>query len=218
MLTAVVLALAVAAGAHPVAVMIVGLAVVQPAAFPGAAGAWSLYHAHRRAQRQRAMPSWEADYLRAVSAEIESGASVRRALATAAGQAPELDLAATVRRAEAGRPVREVAVALQRALPLNGRMAAAAYQLVSETGARASGVFAGLAVRAAVAGDVERERRVLTAQVRLTAWIIGGVPVVATVALIVLGRSPSGGGTGRLVTVIGLALVSTGKSLVNMPN
>ena len=214
MLIAVLLALALVGGAHPVAVLIVGLAVVQPVPFLGAAAAWSLYHARRRTMRRRSLPSWEADYLRAVSAEIESGSSVRMALAVSAASAPELRLTPAVRLADAGRPVGEVAAALQQALPLNGRLAAAAYQLVSETGARASGVFAGLAVRAAVAGDVERERRVLTTQARLTAWTIGGVPALATVVLLMLGRAPSGGGAGRLVTGIGLALVGAGSIVV----
>ena len=208
------LALALVGGAHPGAVLIVGVAVLQPVLFLTAAAAWALFHAGRRARGRRSMPATEADYLRAISAEIEAGSSLRRALAAAAAQVPDLPLAAVARIADAGRPVTEVAAGLERALPLNGRMAAAACRLVSETGARASAVFAGLAVRAAVIGDVERERRVVTAQARLTAWIIGGLPAAATILLLILGRAPAGGEAGRLVTAIGLTLVGTGCLIV----
>lgn len=210
MLTAVVLALAVLAGAHPGAVVIVGVAVLQPALFLTGAAGWAAYHARQRARHRRSMPAVEADYLRAVSAEIEAGSSLRRALSGAARQAPDLRFGALVRMAAAGQPMTEVAATLQHVLPLNGRMAAAACRLVSETGARAAGVFAGLAVRAAVTGDVEREGRVLTAQARLTAWIIGGLPAAATTVLLVMGRAPAGGAAGRLLTGIGLTLVGTG--------
>ena len=214
MLTAVVLALALLAGAHPAAVVIVGAAVLKPTVFLAGAVGWALYHARQRARLRRSMPAVEADYLRAVAAEIEAGSSLRRALTGAAAQAPHLRFEPLVRLAAAGRPMTEVAALLQQVLPLNGRMAAAACRLVSETGARASGVFAGLAVRAAVMGDVERERRVLSAQARLTAWIIGGLPAAATAVLLMVGRGPAGGGPGRLLTGIGLTLVGAGCLMV----
>jgi Flp pilus assembly protein TadB len=214
MLTAALLALALVAGVHPVALVLVALAVYQPTAFLFAAAAWALYHTRRRGEQRRALPAIEADYLRAVSAEVEAGASIRRALIAAAARTPELDLGPMARVADAGRPIAEVAARLEAALPANGRIAAAACTLVADTGARASGVFAGLAVRAAAAGDVERERRVLSAQGRITAWLVGGIPAAATVVLLVSGHGPAGSGPGRLIMVAGLALVTTGTALV----
>jgi Flp pilus assembly protein TadB len=115
-----------------------------------------------------------------------------------------------VHLAAAGRPAGEVVPALQVALPVNGRMAGAAYRLVSDTGGRAAAVFAALAVRAADAGDIERERRALTAQARLSAWLVGGFPAGVTVAMAVVGRGPSLQGAGAVISLLGIGLIVAG--------
>ncbi len=61
MLTAVLLALALLGGAHPLAVLLIGVAVVQPVLFLVAAAAWALYHARRRTAQRRVIPAVEAD-------------------------------------------------------------------------------------------------------------------------------------------------------------
>ena len=207
---AVSVALALVGGPHPAWAGILAFAYLSPSGFLAAAGGWGVFHAIQRGRARRRLPAAEADFLRGVAGEIEAGASIRQAVVAAADRADVLDLTPVVRLAAAGRPVAEVSTALQQALPLNGRLAGAAYHLVVETGARASAVFAGLAVRAADVGELARERRALSAQARFSAWLVGGLPVVATIALMVLGRGPDLAGAGGPMTFVGVGLVSIG--------
>ena len=156
---AVFVALTLVRARHWAVAAVVAVAYLAPAAFLVGAGGWAAYHARRRSRARRRLPAAEADFLRAVAGEVEAGASIRQALMAAAAGVPELDLAGAGRLAAAGRPAGEVVTALRAALPVNGRVAGAAYQLVADTGGRASAVFAALAVRAADVGDIERERR-----------------------------------------------------------
>lgn len=213
---AVFVALALVGGPHPAWAGILAFAYLSPTGFLAVAGGWGAWHAVRRRRARRLLPAAEADFLRGVAGEVEAGASIRQAVVAAADRAPALDLTGVIRLAEAGRPAGEVADRLEQTLPLNGRLAGAAYHLVVETGARASAVFAGLAVRAAEVGEVARERRALSAQARLSAWLVGGLPVAATVALIVLGRGPDLAGAGGPMTVVGVGLVSAGGVIVWM--
>ena len=86
--------------------------------------------------------------------------------------------------------------------------------MVAETGASASAAFSGLAVRAADAGDLERERRVLTTQARVSAWVVGGVPIGVTLALMLVGRGPSLHGPAGTMTVLGFGLICAGSVVV----
>lgn len=214
MLIAVLVAITLVLGPHPAAAAILLFAFLSPPGFLIAAVAWAAYHARARSIVRRRLPFEEADFLRGVAGEVEAGGSIRQAVIAAADRAPAIALAATVHRAAAGRPAAEVATHLRAALPLNGRMAAAAYQLVADTGAEASAVFAGLAVRASDAGDIERERRALTAQARFSAWLVGGLPAAATVALTLTGRGPGLEGPGVLVSAMGVILVALGGIVV----
>ena len=80
------------------------------------------------------------------------------------------------------------------ALPVNGRLAAAAFRLAAVTGGRVAALFHTLAARAAEVGRLNRERRALTAQARASAWVVGGVPLALLAAA---GGRP--GGSGRLL-------------------
>ena len=214
MLMAVLVAMALVRGPHPAWAGILAFAYLSPAGFLAAAGSWGVLQAVQRSRARRERPGAEADFLRGMAAEIDAGASIRQAVAAAADRAPTLQLDGVVRLAEAGRPAPEVAAGLADALPLNGRLAAAAYQLVVETGARASAVFAGLAVRAAGAGDLARERRALTAQTRLSAWLVGGLPVAAIAALSLAGRGPDPAGAGGPLIAGGVGLIAVGGVVV----
>lgn len=211
---AVLVAMALVRGPHPAWAGILAFAYLSPAGFLTAAGSWGAFQAVQRSRARRALPGAEADFLRGVAAEVEAGASIRQAVVAAADRAPTLGLDGVVRLAAAGRPAPEVADGLARALPINGRLAAAAYRLVAETGASASAVFAGLAVRAAGAGDMAREGRALTAQARLSAWLVGGLPVVAIAALSLAGRGPDPAGAGGLLIAAGVGLIAVGGVVV----
>ena len=211
---AVLVAVGLVAGVHPGVAVVVIVAYLWPVLFLMLAAVWAGYHAHHRRRRQQSRPFQEADFLRGVAAEIDAGSSVRHAVIAGAARAPDLNLEPAVHLAAAGRPAAEVAQRLQEALPVNGRLSAAAYSLVAESGAEASAVFSGLAVRAAGAGDIERERRVMTAQARLSAALVGGLPVVVTLMMGAMGRGPDVQGAGAVVTALGVGLIGLGGLMV----
>ncbi len=210
MLTAVVVALTLALGPHPLFAGVLALALVQPSWFLVAAGAWGAWSAFQQQRARARLPRLEADFLRGMAAELDAGASIRESLVRGAARVPALPLGTAIRFARAGRPAPEVASHLRSALPVNGNLASAAYQIVSETGTKAAGVFTALGVRAAERGELERERRTLTAQVRFSAWLVGGLPVAVTVLLYVAGRRPDPTGIAGVLSLIGAGLIGLG--------
>ena len=218
MLIAVASAMALVAGAHPIGVAAAALAVISPRWFLVAVAAWTGYSWNER-RRAAVGPDDEAALLRALSAELRSGASLRSALAEAAKSVPSLDLAATVRVAAAGMPVDLVADDLEGTLPENGRLVAAAFRLSSWSGARVAAVFDNLASRAAEAADLNRERSAATVQARLSAVIVGVAPLAISLLLFATGRVsiPEGVGIiGGVVVGLGLALEVTGLAIVGV--
>jgi Flp pilus assembly protein TadB len=216
MLIIVVSAMALVAGVHPVGVAAVALAAISPRWFLLAVAAWAVYSWNER-RRAAAGPDDEAALLRALSAELRSGASLRSALAEAAHSVPSLDLAASVRVAAAGMPVDLVADDLVQTLPENGRLVAAAFRLSSWSGARVAAVFDNLASRAAEAADLSRERSAATVQARLSAAIVGLAPLAISLFLFATGRVsiPEGVGVvGAVVVGLGLALEVAGLAIV----
>ena len=212
--TVLFLAGALAAGVSPVWVAVVALAVWRPWWFLLAAAAWGL--AARARQPARPGPDTEAVYLAAVAAELRAGAALRRALIDATGRAPGLDLESVVRSADAGRPLDEVGILLGRALPANGRMAAAAVRIGGATGAAAAGAFAALAVRAGEAAEMARDRRVTTAQARLSAALVGLVPSGFAVLLFGTGVEDftAAGTAGVALAAVGFVLEAAGLAAV----
>jgi len=190
------------------------LAAVWPLGFLLAAVGWGLWNVRGRLARPQA--SEEADFLRAVAAELRAGASLRSGLAAAGARAGRLSLSPVVRLATAGRPSSAVAEALEAALPVNGRLAAAAVRLASSTGAKSAALFADLASRAAQASELSRERRALTAQARLSAGLIGGAPLAFVLLMSLVGQGPRFSGPGLMVTLIGFSLIAAGESAVWM--
>lgn len=215
MLSAVVIAVALVAGAPPLAVAVGALALWQPSFLLAAAAAWAVV-ARRGRRRLRPGPDDEAAFLAGLAAEMEAGASLRSAVAAAATRAPALDLSRACRLAEAGLPAAQVGEALRPALPVNGRLAAAALRLAAEGGGRVAGLSHTLAARAAEVGRLERERRGLTAQARASAWVVGGAPLALLALLAVTGRMGPllADSLGRGVLTLGLALEAAGASVV----
>ena len=215
LMTPLLLAAAIA-GVPPPAM---GLAVIgvlsPPAALVLGSPAGLMWWRHRRASRTEAID--EAAFCSAVAAELRAGASLRHALAGAAERDPGQRLAPPVRAALAGAPAGEVALRLERALPVNGRNAAVAFRLASRTGAGAAAVFSRLAAGANAAAEARRERNALTAQARLSAMVVGGAPIAAVVVLLATGRLEtlgSSGGIGMAIAAIGLGLVGLGLTIV----
>jgi Flp pilus assembly protein TadB len=189
---------------------VTGLAVIGPVWFLAGAAVWAVL-ARRRTTEPG--PADEAAFLRNLAGELAAGASLRGAVVTAAAGSPALGLQQAVRLAAAGMPADRVGTALGTLLPVNGVAAAAAFRLAASTGGRASSAFESLAVRADEVSRLAAERRALTAQARLSAWIVGGGPVALVVLGLSTGRGPglaALGPVGILVVGIGLALIGAG--------
>lgn len=175
---------------------------------------WSIRSRRRRA---RPGPSDEVALLNGLAAELRAGASLRMALVAGAERAPRLDLTSAVRAAAAGRPMSDVAALLADALPGNGRFVAAALRLTAASGGSAAAVFEQLALRAAEAGELSRERRALTAQARLSALVVGGAPIAVQLLLLVTGRAHAllaFGPVGHAIAVVGIGLELAGFAAV----
>ena len=153
MLTVVLFAAAIAAGAHPAAMAIAGLAIVEPRLVVVGIAAWGLYNLLRR--KRTADADSEAAFLRALAAELRTGTSLRLALADAALRVP-IGLEHAGRLARAGRPMERIAPLVERALVHNGVTTAAALELSAWSGASAASIFEGLAERATEAGELRR--------------------------------------------------------------
>ncbi len=168
-------------------------------------------------RRVRPGPSDEVALLNGLAAELRAGASLRMALVAGAERAPDLDLGRAVRAATAGQPMSEVAAELEESLPGNGRLVAAALRLTARSGGRAAVVFEELALRAAEAGELCRERMALTAQARLSAMIVAGAPVVMLAALLITGKAQvllDAGAVGHVIAAVGIGLVVAGLAVV----
>jgi Flp pilus assembly protein TadB len=212
--TVVLAALGIAAGV-PTALVAVGwAAATRPAlALAGIAGyagfaAW-------RGRRARPGPDDEAGFLQTLSAELTGGASLRSALVAAAERTDRLPLQGAARAAAAGLAAPRVAGLLGTALPVNGRMTAAAWLLAAESGGPAAAVMQSLAVRAAREGELIRERRSLTAQARASAWVVAGLPAALLLGTIVSGRLDAAGDPALgLVVTVGVTLQAIGVAVV----
>lgn len=215
MLTAAaILAVAIAAGAHPAVVALAAASVIEPRLVIAVIIGWAAFSMIRRPQRRDA--EGEAAFLRAVDAELRAGATLRVALADAA-HASTLGLATAGRLARAGMPMVHVGDELRRCLPVNGAAAAAAVELSGWSGASVASVFETLAERAADTAELRREQRVATIQARLSAWIVGLAPLVFTgVVLAGGGASALGraGTAGYAVMAVGVALEVAGIATV----
>lgn len=214
MLTATAAALALASGAPPWAVLAFLVVAWKPwlplVAVPG----WLAVEEVRRRRRAPGADD-EAAFLRALAAELSAGASLRSALVAAAPRAPRLDLVAASRLAAAGMPAQRVAAAVRAALPVNGRLAAAAWLLAARSGGPAAGIAQALAARAAEEGVLRRERRALTAQARASAWVVAGLPAALLLAMAVTGRlAPASDPALAAVLMVGLGLQASGAGLV----
>ncbi len=203
-----------AAGMRPIALGAMWLAYSHPVWFLTAVGARVVW---LRARLRRGEPAAEIDFLQGMVAELGAGASLRWALREATTRAPDLMMEREARLALAGRPMREVTARIPLLLPVTGRLAGAAFELASITGGRAAPIFAGLAARALEAAEIARERRALTAQARLSAWVMVAAGTVAVGVLALSGRIGllwSSGSALRGLLLVGLVLQGCGLSLV----
>lgn len=210
MVTITVLCLALGGGA-PLPVLVIGAgALVAPA--PTLLGLAGVGVVARLRRMPSPGPDAEAAFLHGVATELTGGASLRSALAAAPSAG--LDVESAARAALSGIDAGRVAGILRRALPVNGRMAAAAWLLAAESGGPAAGMFQALAVRAAREGELIRERHALTAQARASAWVVAGLPVVLLAATALSGRLDVSDPVVAFVVSLGVLLQGAGAALV----
>ncbi len=208
-------AVALALGAPPLVVLLSVLAVWQPVWF----GALALFLGVLAARRRRARspgPDIEADFLRGLAAELEAGASLRSGVVSATLRVPSLGLGAAARLAAAGMPAGRVGAHISSALPVNGRLVAAAFRLAAASGGRVAALMQSLAVRAAEVGRLRREEAAMTAQARASAWLVGGTPLLLLIGLLVTGRAGRlfSDPAGPVVLGVGLAFEALGAAVV----
>ena len=154
----------------------------------------------------------EGDLLRQFSARISAGATIRSTI-----QDPTIESVPGYARrlATLGVPMAEVAEALTVVFPLNGQAFQAICAFSEHTGAGISAALAVLAERADDASELARERKVTLAQVKLSAVVVGLVPVAASIGLVALRGVPEPGGAVIVVPmIIGIAMQILGTGIV----
>lgn len=194
-------------------VALAGAAMWQPWLILGGAPLWAVLH-RRRSISKLPGPDDEARFLRALASELNGGASLRTALAVSADHSPRLDLGLASRLAASGLSGDRVAEALGNALPVNGRLAGAAWLLASRSGGPAASVMQTLAALAADEGALHRERRSLTAQARASAWVVAALPPLLLLVLIGGGRLELSDPALVPIVAVGLALQGAGVAAV----
>lgn len=154
----------------------------------------------------------EGDLLRQISGRVAAGATIRSTIAD-----PTIEsVPGNARRlASLGVPMAEVAEALAVVFPLNGQAFQAICSFSEHTGAGISAALGVLAERADDASELARERKVTLAQVKLSAVVVGLVPVAASIGLVVLRGVPDPGGAVIVVPmIIGIAMQILGTGIV----
>jgi Flp pilus assembly protein TadB len=163
--------------------------------------------------RQRRRPVDEVQLLTAIHTELRAGASLRQALASATGS---IDGLQSVRGlALSGAPLEDIAANVSH-LPTNGSRLASALQVAAQAGGRSADVFARLADRAVEEAALAREKQALTTQVRMSAAVVGGLPLVWFLLGGVgrLSTLAAAGGAGLAIAVAGAAMEIGGVLLV----
>lgn len=166
-------------------------------------------------RRRRHRPVDEVQLLSAILAELQAGASLRLALANAAGSVDDPAISDVSRLALSGAPVADIAPHFSH-LPSNGARLEAALRMAAQVGGRSADIFARLTERAIEESALAREKRALTTQARMSAGIVGGLPVlwflfggVDRVAALA-----AAGGPGLAIAVAGVAMEVSGGLLV----
>lgn len=157
-------------------------------------------------------PDDEARFLGGVVTELHGGASPRVAVIRASAREETIDARLATRTALLGLDSSRLAAGLTGALPINGRLAGAAWAISTDSGAPFGPVMQLLAHRAAERGRLLRERRALTAQARATAWLVAGVPLGLFAVLLVTGRIDIG--PSLPIAAVGLGLQVLGVAVV----
>lgn len=162
---------------------------------------------------RNAMPTDdESMLLRQLSGRVAAGATIRSTIADPSIVAIP-DRARTL--AALGRPMTDVGSAIEPVFPVNGAAFRAICSFSEHTGAALSTALSVLAERADEAAELVRQRRVVLAQVKLSAVVVGLVPIAASIGLLALRGVPEPGGAAIVAPmVLGVALQAVGTGIV----
>ncbi len=164
---------------------------------------------------RRGAPNREVVFFQGVAAELRAGAGLRGALAAASQRTPDLALDGVRRLAEIGRPIEEVAAVLSKALPVHGRLAAAAVGAAGRSGGSVAGLFDRLALISVEDEELAKETRTAAVQGKLSALIVGGLPLgYLTIRSTDADWWQSREGIGRLLVFAGTLLIVLGLAVL----
>jgi len=198
-----------AVGAPP---LIVGAGALMAINVPLGVGAIAVgaFIEHRR--RRRDLSIDEVGFLRMIATSVSAGSTLRSAVR---GGDHKIVAPRTRRLCDAGASMAKVGRSLESALAHNGATFAAVCSLSEITGASLAPTLHVLADRATDVADLNRHRKVATAQARFSALVVGLAPLAVTAGLIVVRGVPGDGSTvavasmvlGASMQIIGVAVV-----------
>lgn len=165
----------------------------------------------------RRRPIDEAAVAGSVSSALRSGRSVRQALIDAVGPAASEPDPGLMRELRAGRPLESLASRFATVLPATGGAVGAAVSVSATTGGSVAGLFDAIADRERQRVELRRSLDTATVQARTSAVVVGGLPLAATVLLLVTGRLSSlisAGGLGATAVVAGIAMQALGLAAI----
>lgn len=137
----------------------------------------------KRFRSPRLSAADEARLLREVGADLRAGVHPTAAFVAAADAHALLDITSSTRETLAGAGAAVVTNELALQLTVNRDILGAAAGIAIETGAGLAAVLYRLADRADAVAAEHRERTVATAQARLSAGVVGGLPLVGVVVM-----------------------------------
>lgn len=154
----------------------------------------------------------EGELLRQFSGRVSAGATIRSTIADPMIE----DIPDHARRLAAlGRPMADVGDELSSVFPVNGAAFRAICSFSEHTGAAISAALGVLADRADEATELARQRKVSLAQVKLSAIVVGIVPMAASIGLVAVRGIPDPGGAVIVVPMmVGIGLQVIGTAIV----
>lgn len=161
----------------------------------------------------------EIAFASSVAGATRSGSSLRRALGDGLAALPARAAAGVARHLQAGAPMDRLLADIAAALPTSGASVAATLALAADDGGAVAPLFDRIAETSRRRLQLDRKRRAALAQSRLSAYIVGGLPVVASALMLVTGRFGAVfrfGGIATAALVAGVCLQLLGLAVIGL--
>ena len=154
-----------------------------------------------------------------IAAELRAGRSLRQALEEAVAAAGFARNGIVLRSLASGMPLGTAVARLGPMLPRSGPAVTAAVEMAASSGGAVAPVFDRIAEHLTSMLQIDRERRAATAQIRLSAIVVGALPLGVTLLLFATGRFAAvldGGSFGLAVMVAGALLQALGLAVIGV--